>query len=55
MINDSIDRQVLIIDMSVYFQKSVHFTTVAQFREPDRRNVILRLKIDNPTQACSKH
>ncbi|MEO8400962.1 MAG: phosphotransferase [Gammaproteobacteria bacterium] len=35
--------------MSVYFKKSVHFSKVTQLSEPDRRNVILRLFIDNPT------
>ena len=35
--------------MSIYFQKPVHFSTVTQLSEPERRNVILRLHIDNPT------
>lgn len=48
MIYDSIDHQLLIIDMAVNFQKVVHFTTISQLSEPDRRNV--RLKIDNPTR-----
>ena len=56
MTNDSIEHhRELIIDasqlMSGYFQKPVHFTTVYQLSEPDRRNVILRLEIDNPTQG----
>ena len=35
--------------MSQHFQKSVYFSKVTQLSEPDRRNVILRLLIDNPT------
>jgi hypothetical protein len=35
--------------MSQYFQKPVHFSKVTQLSEPDRRNVILRLQIDNTT------
>lgn len=34
--------------MSQYFQKSVHFSKIIQLSEPDRRNLILRLQIDNP-------
>lgn len=35
--------------MSVYFHKPIHFSKVIQVSEPERRNVILRLLIDNPT------
>jgi len=35
--------------MSGYFQQSIHFSKVIQLSEPDRRNVLLRLLIDNPT------
>src|SRR5436853_7310447 len=35
--------------MSEYFQQSIHFSKVIQLSEPDRRNVLLRLLIDNPT------
>ncbi len=35
--------------MARYFQKPVYFSTVTQLSEPDRRNVVLRLLIDNPT------
>lgn len=35
--------------ISEHFQKPVHFSKVIQISEPDRRNVILRLQIDNPS------
>ena len=35
--------------MSKYFQKSIRFSKVIEISEPDRRNVILRLQIDNPS------
>lgn len=35
--------------LSSHFQKSIHFSKVIQLSEPDRRNIILRLLIDNPT------
>src|SRR5262245_44786170 len=35
--------------MSQYFQKPIHFSKVIEISEPDRRNVILRLQIDNPS------
>lgn len=35
--------------LTEYFQKSVHFSKVVQLSEPDRRNLLLRLIIDNPT------
>ncbi len=35
--------------MSTYFQKNIHFSRVEQLSEPDRRNLILRLIIENPT------
>ena len=33
---------------SSYFKKNIHFSKIIQLSEPDRRNVILRLIIDNP-------
>lgn len=35
--------------ISEYFQKPIHFAKVIQLSEPDRRNLILRLMIDQPT------
>lgn len=35
--------------MAKHFQKPIHFSKVTQLSEPDRRNVILRLQIDNPS------
>ncbi len=35
--------------MSTYFQKTVHFSQVIQLSEENRRNLILRLVIDQPT------
>ncbi len=35
--------------MAGYFQQPIHFSKVVQLSELDRRNVILRLLIDNPT------
>jgi len=35
--------------MTIYFQTPIHFSKVIQLSEPDRRNVIMRLEIDNPT------
>lgn len=37
--------------MSQHFQKPIHFSKVIEISEPDRRNVILRLQIDNPSTA----
>lgn len=34
--------------MSNYFQKEIHFSQVVQISEADRRNLILRLLIENP-------
>ena len=55
MINDNLEHYREVINdaaclMSGYFQKSVHFTSVTEISEPDRRNVILRLLFDNPTR-----
>jgi len=35
--------------MSEQFKKTVHFSKFTQLSESDRRNLILRLQIDNPT------
>ena len=35
--------------ISQYFQKKIHFSQVVQISEADRRNLILRLLVDNPT------
>jgi hypothetical protein len=35
--------------ISIYFQQNIHISKVIQLSEPDRRNIILRLLIDNPT------
>ena len=40
--------------ISVYFKKPVHFSTVMQLSEPDRRNIILRLLIDHPSAGIPK-
>lgn len=37
--------------LSEYFQKPIHFSKITQLNEPDRRNVILRLFVDNPTRG----
>jgi hypothetical protein len=37
--------------MSQHFQKSIHFSKVIEISEPERRNVILRLQLDNPSTA----
>ena len=37
--------------MTVYFKTTVNFSKVIQLSEPDRRNVILRLLIDNPQRG----
>lgn len=37
--------------MSCYFQKSIQFSEIDQLNEPDRRNIVLRLHIANPTTA----
>lgn len=54
MLDESTSHYREIIDeairlMSIYFQKSIRFSKVIQLSEPDRRNIILRLLIDNPT------
>jgi hypothetical protein len=54
MLEESTSHYREIIDeaiklMSIYFQKNIHFSKVIQLSEPDRRNIILRLLIDNPT------
>ena len=35
--------------MSNYFKKQIQFSKVTQLSEPERRNIILRLQIDNPS------
>ena len=35
--------------LSLHFKKSIRFSKVIQLSEVDRRNIILRLLIDNPT------
>ncbi len=40
--------------MSVHFNKAIHFSEMIQLSEPDRRNVVLRLLIDNPTTEMPK-
>ena len=35
--------------MSEYFQTTIHISKVIQLSEPDRRNLILRLMINQPT------
>lgn len=54
MLNESTlhSREIITIAsqlMTDYFQKSLHFSKVIQLSEPDRRNLILRLIIDQPT------
>ncbi|MBI5448279.1 MAG: phosphotransferase [Gammaproteobacteria bacterium] len=54
MLDESTSHYREIIDeaarlMSIYFQQAIHFSKVVQLSEPDRRNIILRLLIDNPT------
>src|ERR1700733_13530535 len=40
--------------MSMHFKIPVHFSKVIQISEPDRRNLILRLQIDNPTSEMPR-
>jgi aminoglycoside phosphotransferase (APT) family kinase protein len=40
--------------MTVYFKNPVTFSKVIQLSEPDRRNVILRLLIENPQEGMPK-
>ena len=54
MLDESTSHYREIIDdatrlMTMYFQKPIRFSKVIQLSEPDRRNIILRLLIDNPT------
>jgi hypothetical protein len=40
--------------LSAHFQKAIHFHQIVQLSEPDRRNLILRLEINDPTSSIPK-